>query len=310
MSISIRAGRRTVRISHADKPLFPCGVTKADLACYYERVGGAMVAHVAGRPLNLERYPDGIASRRIMQQRAGSHFPEWVRRATVPSEKGPVDHVVADDVATLVYLADQACVTPHRWLSRADRLDRPDQLVIDLDPSTDDPAQVRRAARLFGQLMGELELEPFVMSTGSRGYHVVVPLARRLDFDDVRVFARQLATLASAREPRLFTVEQRKAKRQGRLLIDVMRNASGHTSVAPYAVRARPRAPVAAPLHWDELLDGATKPDLWTLKTLPARLERDGDPWRLIARHSQSLGSATRRLARLLAEAGSPTPGG
>ena len=282
--------------------MFPCGITKADLACYYERVAGAMLVHVADRPLNLERYPDGIYGQRIMQQRAGAHFPDWIKRVAVSSEKGPVEHVVANDAATLVYLADQACITPHRWLSRDDRLDRPDQLVIDLDPSESKPADVRRATRLLGQLLGELELDPFVMSTGSRGYHVVVPLVRRGDFEQVRSFARDLAALASAREPRLFTTEQRKAKRQGRILIDVLRNAFGHTAVAPYAVRPRPSAPVATPMDWDELSERSTRPDLWTLRTVVPRLERGGDPWRRIARHAQSLGAARKRLMELRSE--------
>ena len=283
--------------------MFPDPITKVELACYYERVASAMLVHIAGRPLNMERYPDGIGGQRIMQQRAGSHFPDWIKRVTVPSEKGPVQHVVADDAATLVYLADQACITPHRWLSRSDRLDRPDQLIVDLDPAENEPAAVRRAARLFGQLLRELELEPFVMSTGSRGYHVVVPLVRRGDFDDVRGFARDLAALASAREPNLFTTEQRKAKRGGRILIDTLRNAFAHTAVAPYAVRARPGAPVATPLDWDELSQRDTRPDQWTLASVPTRLERDGDPWKRIGGDAQALGAARRRLERLRSEA-------
>ncbi len=282
--------------------MFPDGITKVDLACYYERVAGAMLVHIAGRPLNMERYPDGIGGPRIMQQRVGSHFPDWIKRVPVPSAKGPVEHVVADDAATLVYLADQACITPHRWLSRIDRLERPDQLVIDLDPAENKPAEVRRATRLFGQLLRELELEPFVMSTGSRGYHVVVPLVRRGDFDDVRGFARDLAALASAREPKLFTTEQRKAKRDGRILIDILRNAFAHTAVSPYAVRARPGAPVATPLDWDELSQREGRPDLWTLASVPARLERDGDPWKWISRDAQTIGAARRRLERLRVE--------
>jgi bifunctional non-homologous end joining protein LigD len=304
MTVTIKAGRRTVTISRPDKALFPCGITKADLARYYERVASAMLPHLAARPLNLERYPDGIEGQRIMQQRASSHFPPWIARVRVPKSGGSVEHVVARDSATLVYLADQACITLHPWLSRSDRLDRPDRLIVDLDPSGDDPAEVLRAARLMGELLLELGLDPRAMATGSRGYHVVVPLRRRADFDAVRAFARDVATLAAAREPRLFTVEQRKAKREGRILIDVLRNAYAHTAVAPYAVRPRPGAPVATPLHWDELRDPGTRPDRWTLRTLPHRLERDGDPWRDIARQGQSLSTAQRRLDEALADAG------
>lgn len=222
----------------------------------------------------------------------------------MPKEGGTVEHVVACDAATLVYLADQACITPHAWPSRADRLDRPDRLIVDLDPSDGTPADVRRAARDVGALLRELGLEPFAMTTGSGGYHLVVPLQRRHDFDTVRAFARDLARLAANRDPKRLTVEQRKAKRRGRILVDVMRNAYAHTSVAPYAVRARPGAPVATPLHFGELAQASTRPDRWTLGRIPDRLERDGDPWTDIARAAATLGSARRRLDDALQELG------
>lgn len=290
-----------VKITRPDKVLISPGVTKADLAGYYETVAEPMLAHIAHRPLNLERYPDGIDGERIMQQRAGKYFPAWIGRVEVPAAKGTVEHVVARDAATLVYLAGQACITLHPWLSRTDRLDRPDRLVIDLDPSREDLDAVRRAALLFGQLLRELELRPWAMTTGSRGYHVVVSLQRRADFDTVRAFARDLGELAVRREPRLFTTEQRKTKREGRILIDIQRNAYAHTSVAPYAVRARPNGPVATPLHWEELEDSATHPQRWTVSSLPERIGREGDPWHDIDRSPASLTGARKRLDRALA---------
>jgi bifunctional non-homologous end joining protein LigD len=299
MSLPIRAGRRIVRVARPDKPLFPCGITKADLARYYAAVAPAMLPHVAGRPLNLERYPDGIDGPRIIQQQAGGHFPAWIRRVTVRKQGGAVSHVVASDAATLVYLADQACIALHAWLSRADRLDHPDRLVFDLDPSGDTPDEVRQAAQVLGALLRDLELEPFAMTTGSRGYHVVVPLRRRADFDAARSFARDVARLAAARDPRL-TVEQRKAARGGRIFIDVMRNTYAHTAVAPYSVRARAEAPVATPLRWEELRQPATRPDRWTLRTLPGRLAKDGDPWADIRSSARTLASPRRRLENLL----------
>ena len=304
MSLTIRAGRRTVQISRPDKVLFDPGITKSDLARYYEAVADAMLPHLAGRPLNYERFPDGIGGQRIFQQHAGSHFPPWVRRVSVPARKGTVEHVVASDAATLVYLAGQACITLHRWLSRSDSLDRPDLFVVDLDPSVHDPAEIRRAARTFGALLRELGLQPWAMTTGSRGYHVVVPLQRRAGYDGVRAFARELAVLAAAREPRTFTNEQRKARREDKILIDVQRNAYAHTAVAPYSVRPRPGAPVATPLHWEELEQRSTRADRWTIASVPKRLVRDGDPWREISSGGQTLTVARRRLADLLAEAG------
>jgi bifunctional non-homologous end joining protein LigD len=298
MSATIEAGGRAVKISRPDKALFPCGITKLDLASHYEAVADRMLPHIAERPLTLERYPDGIEAQRIMQKRAGKYFPSWIARVVVPKKGGSVEHVRADEPATLVYLADQACVTLHAALSRRDNLQRPDRLVLDLDPSVDRPAEVRRAARLLGDLLRELGLNPWAMTTGSRGYHLVVPLQRRLGFDEVRAFARDLGAVAVGREPKLFTIEQRKANRGDRVLIDVMRNGYAQTSVAPYAVRARHGAPVATPLHWEELSDRRTRADRWTIKTIGRRLEVDGDPWKDIAASPVTLTQARRRLAR------------
>jgi bifunctional non-homologous end joining protein LigD len=302
MSATIRAGRRSVTISRPDKVLIPPGLTKAGLAGYFEAVAPAMLTHIAHRPLNFERYPDGIDGPRIFQQHAASYFPDWIALVTVPAARGTVQHVMARDAATLVYLAGQACITFHPWLSRSDRLERPDRLVIDLDPSAGDPDEVRQAALIIGELLRELDLEPWAMTTGSRGYHVVLPIQRRLEFDPVRQFARDLAELAAARHPEVFTIEQRKAKRGGKILIDIQRNAYAHTSVAPYAVRARPEAPVATPLFWEELEDKATHPRRWTVDSVPERLEADGDPWRSLERAAQNLTRARKLLSQALAE--------
>jgi bifunctional non-homologous end joining protein LigD len=304
-SVAIDLPERSVSISKPDKALFPSGVTKLDLATYYATVAEAMLPHLADRPLNLQRFPDGVDRPGIFQQQAPDHFPDWIARVTTPKEGGTVDHVVARDAATLVYLANQAVVTPHMWLSRGDRLQRPDRMVVDLDPAGGTADDVRRAALSFGALLrDELGLEPFALATGSRGFHVVVALQRRHGFDDVRAFARDVARVAVARDPGALTLEQRKAKRGGRIFVDVLRNGYGHTVVAPYAVRARASAPVATPLHWEELEDPATRPDRWSVRTLPRRLERDGDPWAAIAASPQALGAARARLAALLADAG------
>jgi bifunctional non-homologous end joining protein LigD len=303
VTLEIRAGRRVVAVSRPDKLLFPCGITKADLAEYYRAVARAMLPHVARRPLNLERFPDGIEGPRIIQQRAGAHFPAWIQRVTVPKKGGTVDHVVASDTATLVYLADQACITLHAWLSRADRPDTPDRMIFDLDPADDDTAHAREAALEIGSILRELGLEPFAMATGSRGYHVSVPLQRRAGFDEVRSFARDVARVAAARDPGL-TVEQRRAARGGRIFVDVMRNAYAHTAVAPYSVRPRAGAPVAAPLRWEEVADANTRSDGQTLRTMPGRLEHEGDPWADIGSYARALGNPRRRLERLLRDLG------
>jgi bifunctional non-homologous end joining protein LigD len=294
---TIEAGRRSVRVSRAEKALFPNGVTKVDLARYYADVAGAMLPHVKGRPVNLQRFPDGVEHQGFFLQRAPSHFPDWVHRARVPARDGTVEHVVIDDAATLVYLADQASITPHLWLSRADRLDRPDRMVFDLDPSSADDFDVARDGALrLAEMLRELDLEPFAMLTGSRGVHVWVPLQRRQDHDAVRAVARELGTRLAEQDER-FTLEQRKADREERVFVDVLRNAYGHTTVAPYAVRAKPSAPVATPVTWDELEGGGLhSAAAFSLDDVRRRLERDGDPWERISASARALGSVRRRL--------------
>jgi len=279
---------RRVLLSHPEKVLFPAdGITKADLAAYHERVAPAMLAHVRDRPLNLWRWNSGIDGERVVQQEIPRGAPDWVRRVEVPRRRGgSVCHAIAGDAATLVWLANQNCITPHVWTSRADRLDRPDRMIYDLDPPDEgaDFGHIREAALAMGELLRELGREPYAMTSGSRGIHVVAPLRRTAPHDEVRERAREIAEELAARHPKRLTTAWRKARREGRILIDTARNTYAQTTVAPYAVRARPGAPVATPLRWDELEDPRLRADSFTLATVPARLERDGDPWAPIGR--------------------------
>ena len=287
-----------VEISNPDKALFPDGLTKAELAHYYERIAETMLPHVRGRPVHMQRFPDGIEGEEIQQKQAPDYFPEYVKRARVRRKRGgSVEHVVIENAETLVYLADQACITPHVWLSRIDKLDNPDQLIFDLDPPGHDLAPVRDAARALRELLDEVGLAAFLKTTGSRGLHVVTPLDRSSGFDDTRAFARELAALLAEREPKRFTVEQRKQKRRGRLYLDTARNAYAQTAVAPYAVRALPGAPVACPLDWREV--GRVEPQQFTVRNIARRLARKDDPWAEIDGDARSLGEPQRRLAGL-----------
>ena len=286
-------------ISRPDKPLFPDGTTKLDLARYYAAVGEVMVPHVRGRPLNLQRFPDGIEGRELFTQQAPKHFPPWIARATVNRSHPPgtVDHVLVERPDTLVYLAGQACIALHMWMSRRDRLDRPDRLIIDLDPSVDDFTSVRESALLAGELFGECGLVPFAMVTGSRGIHVVAPLQRRHDHEQVAEVGHALAAELERRDPDRLTTRFRIADRGDRIYVDAGRVRWGHTAVAPYSVRAKPGAPVATPLGWSELDDPGLDPQGWSLHTLPQRLaELGGDPWAGIAEHAKPLGPARRAL--------------
>lgn len=292
-------GRR-IQVPRPEKLLFPRdGITKADLVDYYLRIAPVMVPHLRGRPLMLQRFPDGIEGKSFYQKDASDYFPDWVRRVEVPKAGGTVDHVVCDDAATLVYLASQACITPHAWTSRVDRLDRPDRMIFDLDPPGERFDLVRRAARELRRLLEGLGLAPFLMTTGSRGAHVVVPLDRQDDVDAVRVFAHAVADLMARRDPSRLTIEQRKAKRGERLFIDVMRNGYAQTAVPPYAVRPLRGAPVATPLDWREL--GAGGPQRHSLRTIFRRLARKPDPWAAIDRDARPLHGPRRRLAEILA---------
>ncbi|HSA52986.1 MAG TPA: non-homologous end-joining DNA ligase, partial [Yinghuangia sp.] len=235
-STEVRVSGHTVRITRPEKVLFPQdGITKADLVAYHRAVAARMLPHLRGRPLMLERYPDGIDHRPLMQKNAPDYFPDWIERAEVGKTGGTVVHALADNAAALAYLANQASVTLHRWLSKADRPDHPDRMVFDLDPPGDDFPVVRDAAFALRDLLDELELRATVMATGSRGLHIAVALDRRADFDTVRAFAHDTAEVLAARHPDTLTTAPRKQARGGRLYLDVQRNAYAQTAVAPYA---------------------------------------------------------------------------
>jgi bifunctional non-homologous end joining protein LigD len=291
----------SVEITHPDKLLFPDdGVTKADLAAYYEAVSDWMLPHIRNRPLSLMRFPDGIGGHGFFHKNVPDYFPEYVKRVKVDKRGGTLTHAVACNTETLVYLVGQNTITPHVWLSRADRLRQPDRIVFDLDPAPGaDFTAVRRAARRTGDLLRELGLEPFAQVTGSKGIHVWTPLRRRATFEDVRPFARSVAELLVARHPDELTLEFRKAERGGRILVDVMRNAYAQTSVPPYAVRPLPGAPVATPIDWGELSDSKLRADRWTVKNVLRRLAAKDDPWADIASFARGLSRASKRLERL-----------
>jgi bifunctional non-homologous end joining protein LigD len=218
----------------------------------------------------------------------------------VAKEGGKVVHPVVTDAETMRYLAGQNAITPHVWLSRADRVHRPDRVVVDLDPPPGARfADVRRAAGRAGDLLREIGLEPFAQVTGSKGIHVWTPLKRRPDFEDVKEFSNAFAQLLAARHPDDLTTEFRKAKRAGRILVDVLRNRYAQTAVPPYAVRPRPGAPVATPIEWDELSDSKLRPDRWTLKTVLRRLGNKGDPWADIGAAAAGMSGAQKRIEAL-----------
>jgi bifunctional non-homologous end joining protein LigD len=256
-----------------------------------------MLPHLRGRPVSMQRVRGNIHEQVFYQKDTPSHFPDWITRVTVPKAGGTVRHVVCDDAATLVYLANQGVVTPHVWLSRVDSLDRPDRMIMDLDPGRGGVADARFAARLARDVLTEAGLVPHLMATGSRGYHVTVPLRPVVEFEEVRALAFGLAEQMVRRAPDRLTTAFYKAERGDRLFLDCNRNAWAQTAVPPYSIRPRPGAPVAVPLAWDELDEAA--PDGWNVRTMADRLEAAPDPWPSFARRARTLDAARRWLGRM-----------
>jgi len=248
-----------------------------------------MLPHLRGRAIVMERYPDGIHSQKIFQKNTPAYYPLWVKIVSLPKKDGVVRHVVCDDPATLIYLANQAVITPHTWLSRIDKPNHPDQMIFDLDPSDGDFRAVCDAAKMLRERLMERRLTSFVKTTGSRGLHVLVPLNRRADFDEVRAFAHQMAAHLAQSDPERLTTEVRKSQRHGRIFIDTARNAYAQTAAPAYAVRPRDGAPIAAPLHWNEVDSRRLEPDRYTIRNIFDRLKNMDDPWKDVLRQPQAL---------------------
>lgn len=292
-----------VEITHPDRVLFPDpsarkGITKGDLVDYYGEVADTMLPHLRDRPLTVQRFPRGIGEQGFVQQDFADSLPDWMSGAEVAKEGGTLVHPVADSREALRWLANQNCITLHIWQSRRDRLHNPDRLVFDLDPSDTDFAVVRATARATAGVLDDLGLACYVQTTGSRGLHVVVPVRPDTDFDTARQFTRDVAEVVAADDAKHRTVEVRKDKRGGRVYLDVMRNAYAQTAVAPYSVRARPGAPVATPLEWDELDARGLRADRFTIRDVPKRVAGQRDPWADMSRHARALSGPAKRLAK------------
>ena len=293
-----------VEVTHPDRVMFPAdGITKGELVGYYGEVADTMLPHLKGRAISVQRFPRGIDEQGFVQQDFADTLPDWMNGVTVARQGtgagGTLVHPLAETREGLRWLANQNCVTLHVWQSRQDKLHDPDRLVFDLDPSVADFAVVRATARALAGALDDLKLARYVQTTGSRGLHVVVPLRADTDFDTVREFARDVAEVVVADDEKHRTIEARKEKRGNRVYLDIMRNGYAQTAVAPYAVRARPRAPVATPLEWDELAARGLRPDRFTIRDIPKRLATQRDPWADMSRHARSLAGPIQRVAKL-----------
>jgi bifunctional non-homologous end joining protein LigD len=291
-------------ITHPEKVLFPDdGITKGALAAYYEAIAEIMVPHIKDRPITMERFPSGIGRKGFIQKDVSKGFPSWLERVEAPKKDGVVHHPIVKDARSLLWLANQNCITPHVWTSRAPNLYYPDICVFDLDPSRDDPDALRAAALSVRELLDELRLQSWVKTSGSKGFHIVVPLDAKADFGAVHRFANTVGTVLVSRDPKRLTQEFSKADRGGRILVDTGRNGYSATFAAPYAVRAKPGAPISTPCTWEEVEKGEVEPQTFTMLTIADRIERVGDLWSDMRKHRYSLRS---KITRVEAEATTP----
>jgi bifunctional non-homologous end joining protein LigD len=287
-------------ITHPDKILFPDdGITKGELAGYYESVAPVMIPHLRRRPVTMERYPAGIGQKGFWQKDVSKGFPDWLERVEVPKKDGVVHHPLITDVRSLLWVANQNTITPHVWVSRAPKLYFPDVCVFDLDPSREDPDALRTAALNVRDFLKDLGLRSWVKTSGSKGFHIVLSLDGKSRIDTVARFAHAVGTLLVRRDPEHLTQEFSKADRGSRILVDTGRNGYSATFAAAYAVRAKPGAPVSAPCAWEEIEKGSVSPRTFTLRTMRDRIEKVGDLWSDMRKRKQGLPRAIDRLRRL-----------
>jgi bifunctional non-homologous end joining protein LigD len=289
-----------VRISHPDRVVYPDPpTTKADVARYYERVASWIVPHVADRPLTLVRCPAGIAAGCFFMKHFKVWAPEPLRRIRIQEKTKVGEYLVADTAAAVIGLVQMGVLEIHTWNSVSGDLERPNRIVIDLDPGDAVPwARVVHAARLVRQALEALDLECFPKTTGGRGMHVVVPLRPRADWSECLEFSRALSEAIERIDPKAFTTQFAKAGREDKILIDYLRNNRTNTSIAAYSTRARPGAPVSVPIAWDELRP-SLKPHTLTMKSVQARLSRlRADPWKGYWTSRQALTAQRLRAIR------------
>lgn len=281
------------RITHPEKVLFPeDGYTKADMVAYYEAVAPVMLPHMRDHPLAMLRFNDGIHGERFFHKQAPNYFPEYIERLDVPKAKGKTTYPVCNNVEALTYIANHNTIEFHVLPVRADDLSHPDRLIFDLDPSIEDFDTVRAAAQWLHELLDELGLASFVMTSGSRGLHIWVPLDRKSTVEEVVGFASGVAGRLVEQHPGELTTEFSKADRGDRIYVDIARNAPAQHAVTPYSLRARVHAPAAMPIDWTEVDDAKLTPTRYTMADVPRLIAERGDPWKGMRRAARSLKKA------------------
>lgn len=298
----MKVGRHAIEVSNRGKVFFPeSGITKGDLIDYYHEISKVMLPHMELYPVSLQRFPDGLEGEGFYNKGAPNYFPDWIDKVHFPKREGarstPRSSTALPCWST--WPTRRRSPSTATWL-RKDDLEKPDKMIYDLDfpEGTEDYSAVRQVALDLHGVLEEIELISFVQTTGSQGYHVVVPLRREEDFDVVRDFATDVAKVLVRRNADRYTLEHRKTNRKGRIFLDILRNSYGATTVAPYSVRTLTGAPVATPITLDELQDGAEPRD-WTLESIHRRLGQKEDPWSGIMQYAQSIRGKRQKLRTL-----------
>ena len=288
-------------ITHPDKVLFPDdGITKGELAAYYEAIAPIILPHISARPITMERYPAGIGKKGFWQKDVSKGFPPWLERIAVPKKDGTVHHPLVSDTRSLLWVTNQNTITQHVWTSRAPNLYYPDVCVFDLDPSREDePDELRAAALALREILKELGLVTWVKTSGSKGFHILVSLDGSARMGEVARFAHAIGALLVAQQPERFTQEFSKVDRGGRILVDTGRNGYSATFAAAYTVRAKRGAPISAPCTWTEVERGDVQPRTFTLRTMADRVATVGDLWSDLHERGSSLRQPIERLKKL-----------
>ena len=292
-----------INLAHLNKVFFPESlITKGDIIKYYQKVAPQSLFYYENRPLTVTRAPDGIQGQIFTQKQIPTFYPDWIDRCELAKKDGKITHILLNKEATFVYLANQGCITFHLGLSKVDKINYPDRLIFDLDPSSDASsldsiALLKFVAIKVRELAHSLNLESFIQTTGSRGFHIYIPLDQTSSFEDVHNFAKKFATYLSKTYPEKITIEQRIADRGNKIFIDYARNSYGLNSVAPYTIRTKENAPIATPLWWEELEDKSINSQSFNIKNIFTRLKVVKNPW--VAIKTQSYSLKNRKYARL-----------
>ncbi|HRY59889.1 MAG TPA: non-homologous end-joining DNA ligase [Patescibacteria group bacterium] len=294
-------GKKNFNGTKLDKIFFPKDkITKKDLIDYYVKVAVLMVPYISGRPINMMRAPNGLTGEIFYMQHRPKYFPSWVGSFIVKKFRGSVEHVVCNNLAVPAYLAEEGFITFHIWNSKINNLKNPDRLVFDLDPPerTNNFDKVRNAAFIIKEFFDRIDVRTFLMTTGSRGVHVVIPLDGKINFGKVRKFAKKVAEMLSNDFPDQLTSLISKKKRKGRVFIDYLRNSYGQTAVAPYSVRLKEGAPIAAPISWDDLIKKKFNSQEFNIENIFQKIKKNGDVWATMSKYKYNISVLNKKISQ------------